>query len=173
MHVFLTSNHWFPLNFSTHNVALSLEKNPNQERNVHRSITVYKQKQSKAVLNKYVGGVWCERTTAFLAGRHYYVLWTCIFARRNVKLKCLDGFVAYINTAFWLHNTLTDELEQGSSNLILEGRVLQILAPTCLNTPAWKFQVVRAWLAAADVFDFGAKLCRTPALQDWTWRPLN
>ncbi len=122
MHVFLTSNHWFPLKFSTHNVALSLEKNPNQERNVHRSITVYKQKQSKAVLNKYVGGVWCERTTAFSAGRHYYVLWTCIFVRRNVQLKCLDGFVAYINTAFWLHITLTDELEQGSSNLILEGR---------------------------------------------------
>ncbi len=33
--------------------------------------------------------------------------------------------------------------------------VLQSLAPTCLNTPAWKFEVyqVRPWLAASGVFD--------------------
>ncbi len=33
--------------------------------------------------------------------------------------------------------------------------VLQSLAPTCLNTPAWKFLVclVRAWLAASGVFN--------------------
>ncbi len=33
--------------------------------------------------------------------------------------------------------------------------VLQSLAPTCLNTPAWKFQVylVGPWLAASGVFD--------------------
>ncbi len=36
----------------------------NQERNMHRSSTVYKRKQSKTVLNKYVGGFWCERMTA-------------------------------------------------------------------------------------------------------------
>ncbi len=34
-----------------------------------------------------------------------------------------------------------DTIDQGSSNLILEGRCLAELAPTCLNTPAWKFQV--------------------------------
>ncbi len=35
----------------------------NLERNMHRSSTVYKWKQSKIVLNKYVSGFWCERTT--------------------------------------------------------------------------------------------------------------
>ncbi len=32
-----------------------------QERNLHRSSSVYKLKQSKTDLNKYVGGFWCER----------------------------------------------------------------------------------------------------------------
>ncbi len=36
----------------------------NQERNMHRSSTVYKQNPSKTVLNIYVGGFWCERTTS-------------------------------------------------------------------------------------------------------------
>ncbi len=43
------------------------------------------------------------------------------------------------------------------------------LAPTCLNTPVWKFLVclVRAWLAGlVCLIGVGAKLCRTPALQD-------
>ncbi len=33
--------------------------------------------------------------------------------------------------------------------------VLQSLAPTCLNTPAWKFEVylLRPWLSASGVFD--------------------
>ncbi len=49
--------------------------------------------------------------------------------------------------------------------------VLQSLAPTCLNTPAWKFLVclIRAWLAASGVFN---RHCRTPALQDRVWAPL-
>ncbi len=32
----------------------------NQERNLHRSSTVYKPKESKTALNKYVGGFWCK-----------------------------------------------------------------------------------------------------------------
>ncbi len=32
-----------------------------QERHLHRSSTVYKLKQSKTALNKYVAGIWCER----------------------------------------------------------------------------------------------------------------
>ncbi len=50
--------------------ALEKSSNLNQERNMHRSSTVYKLKQSKTVhkydkyrhIDKYVGGSWCERT---------------------------------------------------------------------------------------------------------------
>ncbi len=53
----------------------------NQERNLHRSSTVYKRKQSKAALNKYGGGFWGERTTehgTFHWRKYYYALWTHI-----------------------------------------------------------------------------------------------
>ncbi len=43
-------------------ILLSPEKSPhlNQEKNLHRP-SIYKPKQSKTALNKYVGGFWCER----------------------------------------------------------------------------------------------------------------
>ncbi len=75
----------------------------NQERNMHRSSIIYKWKQSKTVLNKYVCGFWCERTVdgLFHWGEHYYGLWTGISARNdNLKVKCLDGFVSYKCAAF-------------------------------------------------------------------------
>ncbi len=49
---------------------------------------------------------------------------------------------------------LINPLSQGSS-CSWRASVLQSLAPTCLNTPAWKFEVyvVRPWLAASGVFN--------------------
>ncbi len=40
-----------------------VKKSPglNQERNLHRSSTIYKPKQLKIVLNKHVGGFGCDR----------------------------------------------------------------------------------------------------------------
>ncbi len=70
---------------------------------MHRSSIIYKWKQSKTVLNKYVCGFWCERTVdgLFHWGEHYYGLWTGISARNdNLKVKCLDGFVSYKCAAF-------------------------------------------------------------------------
>ncbi len=65
----------------------------NQERNMHRSSTIYKLKQYKTALNKYVGGFWCERTTEdglFHWRKHYYRLWMHILARsEGLKLNTL------------------------------------------------------------------------------------
>ncbi len=85
----LTSNHCFWLKYeflillhNIHNIVFSSEAfHVNQERNMHRSS---KWKQSKTVLNKYVCGFWCERTTLdglFHCRKHYYGL--CILARSN------------------------------------------------------------------------------------------
>ncbi len=59
----------------------------NQERNLHRSSSVYKQKQSKTVLHKYVWILIWETTGdgLFHWTKHYYSLWTRILAK--VKLK--------------------------------------------------------------------------------------
>ncbi len=73
----------------------------NQEKIMHRLSTIYKHRQSKTVLNKYVGHFWCERKTGdklFHWRKHCYGLWTCILIRSdgNYKLKCLnDRFVSY------------------------------------------------------------------------------
>ncbi len=50
---------------------------------MHRSITVYKGKQSKILLNKYVSGFCCERTTedGLFHWRKCYGLWTNILVR--------------------------------------------------------------------------------------------
>ncbi len=82
---------------------------------MHRSSTVYKQKQSKTVLHKYVGWFWCERTSGdglFHWRKRYYELWTCILIRSDgLKLKCLnEGFVSYKHS-FFLHKMLTDGLD--------------------------------------------------------------
>ncbi len=84
----------------------------NQERNMHRSIIIYKWKQPKTVLNKYVGGFWCETITGdgLFHWRMYYGLWTDILAKSNdLKLKRLDGFISYKHAAF--HKMLIDGLE--------------------------------------------------------------
>ncbi len=70
---------------------------------MYRPNTIYKQKQSKTVLNKYVCGFWCERTTDFPLA----LLWimTRILARSDgLKLKHLiDGFVYYKSRNFTRH----------------------------------------------------------------------
>ncbi len=62
---FLTLNHCFWLKYESiiHNNTSSVIRwsGLNQERNLHRSSTVYKPKQSKTALNKYVAGFSCER----------------------------------------------------------------------------------------------------------------
>ncbi len=91
----------------------------NQERNMHRSSTVYKWKQSKTVLNNFVGGFWCERMTVdgvFHWRKRYNRLWTGKYQHfgqkwRLSKLKCFNnGFVSYRHM-FLLHKTLIDGLE--------------------------------------------------------------
>ncbi len=63
----------------------------NQERNMHRSSTVYKWKQSKTALNEYISGFWSEKTAGdgnFYWRKRYYGLRTCILARSDsLKLK--------------------------------------------------------------------------------------
>ncbi len=60
---------------------------------MHRLITVYKQKQSKIVLNKYAVGFWCKKTREdgfFHWRKSYYGLWTCYLVRSDgLKLKHL------------------------------------------------------------------------------------
>ncbi len=58
--MFLTSNCCFCLKCDSyiHSIARL-----NQERNMHKSSTIYKRKQSKHFLNENVGGFWCERAT--------------------------------------------------------------------------------------------------------------
>ncbi len=72
---------------------------------MHRSNTIYMQKQSKTGLNKYVSGFCCERTTGnglFHWRKHYLVK----------KLKQLnDEFVSYKHSRCSLHKMLTDRLE--------------------------------------------------------------
>ncbi len=78
---------WLKAECCVHNFAISCV---NQGRYMHRSSTVYK----KTVLNKYVGGFWCERTTG-----HGVIMDYGILARNN-GFKHLDGFVSYKNVAF-------------------------------------------------------------------------
>ncbi len=77
----------------------------NQERNMYRSSTAYKQKQSKTVLNLYVCEFRCERTTGgglFHWKKHYYCLSIGVLARINgLNLKNLnDWFVSNKHAAF-------------------------------------------------------------------------
>ncbi len=52
------------------------------------SSTVCKGKQSKTLLNKNVGGFWCEENRFLHWKKHYNELWTGILARSNyVKLN--------------------------------------------------------------------------------------
>ncbi len=57
--MFLTSNCCFCLKCDSYIHIVHL----NQLRNMHRSSTIYKRKQSKHFLHENVGGFWCERAT--------------------------------------------------------------------------------------------------------------
>ncbi len=87
----------------------------NQERNIHRSSTVYKWKLSKPVLNKCVGGFWCTRTTGdrhleeALLLRNMYLY----FGQKQwFKVQTLWWWICFLQThRFVLHKMLTDGLE--------------------------------------------------------------
>ncbi len=57
--------------------------------NMHRSNTVYKPKQSKAVLYKYVSGFWCERTAGdgLLNGRSIIMDYGLLAGSNGLKPK--------------------------------------------------------------------------------------
>ncbi len=62
--------------------------------------------------------------------------------------------VTYKPISAYVHKSLI--LNRAVQTLFWRAGVLQSLAPTCLNTPAWKFQVhLWAWLAASGVFNSG------------------
>jgi len=63
--IFLNSNRCFWLKYTLSIILHSPVKKVvlRQEIHIHISRIFYKQKQSKPVLNEYVGGFWCERTT--------------------------------------------------------------------------------------------------------------
>ncbi len=74
----------------------------NQERNMHKSITVYKAKESKRALNKYVGGFWCERqqeTDFFIEESNHMDYGILSWSKFEVK-HLNDGFVSYKHAAF-------------------------------------------------------------------------
>ncbi len=84
----------------------------NQERNLHRSSTVYKPKESKTALNKYVGGFWCkiqlEEMDFFTGGSIIMDYITGILVK---SILIMDLFFTNIVKMFWLHKMLIDGLE--------------------------------------------------------------
>ncbi len=95
-------------------ILLSPVKKPfhlNQQRNMHRSSTVYKQKQSKIV--QYVGGFWTQRTTGyglFHWRKCYYRLWTILARSSGLNWNAsMDFFLA--NKQLLLYKMLTDGLK--------------------------------------------------------------
>ncbi len=55
---------------------------------MHKSNTVYKWKQSKAALNKYVSGFWCERQQGMNFELEEALLWIMdSYFGQNWKLK--------------------------------------------------------------------------------------
>ncbi len=78
---------------------------------MHRSSTVYKQKESKTVINKFVCGFWYERTTGYGLLLEEVLLRIILARNSGLKLKRLDEFVSYKHAAFLSHKTLSDGLE--------------------------------------------------------------
>ncbi len=96
--VYKKTNPWlrhFKLNkyeSSIHNIAFSSEKS-----NMHRFVCMQK-KKSKTALNKYVGGLWREKTTGdgfFDWRKHYYGLWIfhSILAKSSKPWWCICLYV--------------------------------------------------------------------------------
>ncbi len=57
---------------------------------MHRSRTIYKRKQSKMVLNKYVS-LWTKWDGLFHWRKRYYALWACFLSKSDgLELKCLN-----------------------------------------------------------------------------------
>ncbi len=114
----LSSIHCFQLKYepSIQNIAFSSEKmfHLNQERNLHRSSTVYKWKTVQNCSKQICGGILMleeKRRWTFSLEEHYDELWT-LAGSDSLKLKRLnDGFVSYKHAAFWLHKMLIDGLE--------------------------------------------------------------
>ncbi len=73
---------------------------------MHRSNTIYKWKQTKTVIDIYVNGFWCERTTAdiiFHWSKRYNALWAGIYL----------FFIFLQSCSFFIHKMLIDELQLG------------------------------------------------------------
>ncbi len=125
-----------------------------------RGLWLYRPKTQMAPWISWIGNVQYQEKRGLVS------FWTMLHPSRN--------YVLYqVTQSSKQCPNLYNCLGQGCPNS--ESPNLQSLAPTCLNTPAWKFLVclVRAWLASSGVFiRVGAKLCRTPALQDWVWTAL-
>ncbi len=95
---------------TVHNIAFPSKKlsRLNQERNPHRSSTVYNQKHSKTAVNKYVDGFWCDNMDFFTGGSvmDSYFSWKQWF---EVKTS---SWICFLQTrSFWLYKMLTDGLE--------------------------------------------------------------
>ncbi len=118
--MFLTSNCCFCLKCDSYIHIAHL----NQERNMHRSSTIYKRKQSKHFLNENVGGFWCERATVdglFNGGsfiKDYGWFWpeaklnTQLFASKDINWRTgvvwvacglLRCFYQLFGLSFWRH----------------------------------------------------------------------
>ncbi len=84
----------------------------NQERNLHRSSTVYKPKQSKTALNMWLDfNVRGQHEINFFTGGS--VIIDYILAKSDsLKLKTPQWWICFLQThSFWLHKTLIDGLE--------------------------------------------------------------
>ncbi len=106
----LTSNSCFQLKYksSFHNVAVIEVSCLNRESKMHRSSTIYTQKQ-------ICGWILTWQTSGdrlYHWRKCYYGLWTGILARSNgLKLKCPNDRFVLTNTQLLLHKMLTDGLE--------------------------------------------------------------
>ncbi len=75
--MFWTSNHCFWVKYSLSIILLSpvTKSHLKYERNMHRPSTVNKRKQTKTVLNKYVGGFWTGYRLFHRRKCYYGLLW--------------------------------------------------------------------------------------------------
>ncbi len=94
---FLSSNLCFQLKYESSIILLVVSKVVWIRREI---CTVYKQKQSKAVLNQYISGFCCERTTG---DQLFYI---------NYGLNKMAWWICFLQThSLLLHKMLTDGLE--------------------------------------------------------------
>ncbi len=126
----------------------------NQERNMYRSRTIYKQNQSKIFLNKYFGGFQCASITVdgLLDRRKcYYRSWTCIciyiyvdslkfkmlqdinwwtgvvWITCDVLISCLDSHSDGTHSLQRIHCWARDEIQNFPNLLLWRNKLIYIL----------------------------------------------